>query len=406
MLPAYAQQNASDTVPQNVQEVEPVDLHIDYASPQTCEIAGIKVTGADNFEDFVLIGYSGLAVGDVVDIPGEKITNAVQRFMRQGLFSDVKIKATDIKDGKVWLTIELAQRPRVSEINYIGLKKSEQEDLEVKVGIVKGNQITPNISDRAKVLVKNYLEEKGYHDAQVDVYQRDAEEPGNVIVDVVVDKKQKTKVSEIHITGNEALSYNQINRAMKKTNDNHILNFFRTKKFVTEEYEKDKIALIEKYNEIGYRDACIVADSVVPSKVEEGKVDVYITVDEGGKYYFRDIQWIGNTLYPHEYLSAVLGIKKGDVYNLKQLNKRLIEDDDAVSKLYNDRGYLFFNVEPVEVQIDGDSIDFEMRMYEGKPATINEINIAGNTRVYENVVRRELYTKPGQLYSQSLIMRS
>lgn len=411
LMPVRAQQNATDTIQDTMpdtirQDIPAKNIYIDYAAPQTCEIAEIKVVGADNFEDFVLIGYSGLAVGDVIDVPGEKITNAVQRFMRQGLFSDVKIKATDIRDGKVWLTIELTQRPRVSEVNYIGLKKSEQEDLEIKVGIVKGNQITPNISGRAKVLVKNYLEEKGYHDAQVDVYQRDAEEPGNVIVDVVVDKKLKTKVSEIHITGNEALSYNQINRAMKKTNDNHILNFFRTKKFVTEEYEKDKIALIDKYNEIGYRDACIVADSVVPSKVEEGKVDVYITVDEGEKYYFRDIQWIGNTLYPHEYLSAVLGIKKGDVYNQKQLTERLIEDDDAVSKLYNDRGYLFFNVEPVEVQIAGDSIDLEMRMYEGKPATINEINIAGNTRVYENVVRRELYTKPGQLYSQSLIMRS
>lgn len=403
LLPVHAQQNEPDTLSQDF-PVTPV--YIDYASPQRCEIAEIKVVGADNYEDFVLIGYSGLAVGDVVDIPGEKITGAVQRFMRQGLFSDVKIKVRKIEDGKVWLTIELAQRPRVSEVNYIGLKKSEQEDLEIKVGIVQGNQITPNISGRAKIYVKNYLEEKGYHDAQVDVYQRDAEEPGYVIVDIVVDKKQKTKVSEIHITGNEALSYNQINRAMKKTNDNHILNFFRTKKFVSEEYEKDKIALIEKYNEIGYRDACIIADSVVPSKLEEGKVEVYITVDEGEKYYFRDIQWIGNTLYPHEYLSTVLGIKKGDIYNQKQLNERLNEDDDAVSKLYNDRGYLFFNVEPVEVQIVGDSIDLEMRMYEGKPATINEINISGNTRVYENVVRRELYTKPGQLYSQSLIIRS
>lgn len=399
-------QTASDTLQTNDTTI--AVPNIEYTTTaQEYEIADIKITGADNYEDFVLIGFSGLAVGDKVDVPGEKITSAIKRFWKQGLFSDVKIRATKIQDGKIWLSIDLKQRPRVSEVNYNGLKKSEIEDLQVKVGITKGNQITPNISDRAKVLVKKYLEEKGYHDADIQVLQHnDPNQLGYVIVDINVDKKQKTKVSEIHITGNDALSYTKINKAMKKTNDNHILNFFRTKKFVSEEYEKDKIAVIEKYNEIGYRDAYIVADSVVPSKTEENKVDVYLTVDEGQKYYFRDIHWIGNTLYPHEYLSAVLGINKGDIYNLKQLNKRLQEDDDAVSKLYNDRGYLFFNIDPVETKIDGDSIDFEMRMYEGKPATINEISIVGNTRVYEHVVRRELYTKPGQLYSQSLIMRS
>lgn len=192
---------------------------------------------------------------------------------------------------------------------------------------------------------------------------------------------------------------------MKKTNDRNWRNFFRTKKFVKEEYEKDKIALIDKYNEIGYRDAYIVADSVV--RFDDKTVSVYITVNEGKKYYFRNIKWIGNTIYPYDYLDAILGIKKGDVYNHKHLMERLQTDEnEAVSKLYQDRGYLFSNIEPVEVQIDNDSIDFEMRIYEGKPATINEIGIKGNTRVYEHVVRRELRTKPGQLYSQSDIMRS
>ena len=193
---------------------------------------------------------------------------------------------------------------------------------------------------------------------------------------------------------------------MKKTNDNNIINLFRTKKFVEEEFEKDKAAVIEKYNEIGYRDAYIEADSVVPNAEDPTRVDVYMHIYEGDKYYFRDITWVGNTVYPYEYLNDVLGIKKGDTYNLKQMNKRLQEDDDAVAKLYTDQGYLFFNVDPVEVTIEGDSIDFEMRMYEGRPATINRVDIVGNTRVYEHVVRRELYTKPGQLYSQSDIMRS
>ena len=370
------------------------------------EIAEITVTGAENYEDFVLIGFSGLAVGDIVSIPGDAITNSVKRFWKQGLFSDVKIFATKIEDGKVWLNIALKQRPRVSEVNFSGLKKGEIEDLELRLGIVKGNQITPNISDRAKKVIQKYMSDKGFMNVEANVFQRnDPEKPGHVIVDIEVDKKTKTKVHAIVVNGNEALSFNKINKAMKKTNDKNWRNFFRTKKFVQEEFEKDKNSVIEKYNEIGYRDAYIVADSVV--QLDEKSVIVYLTVDEGKKYYFRDIKWIGNTIYPFDFLDAMLGINKGDVYNYKHLMERLVTDESsAVSKLYQDRGYLFFQIEPVEVQIDNDSIDFEMRMYEGKPATINEVGIFGNERVYEHVIRRELRTKPGQLYSQSDIMRS
>ena len=362
---------------------------------KTYEIADISVEGADSYEDFVLIGFSGLAVGDKIEVPGDQITKAIKRFWKQGLFSSVKIKAKKIEGNKIWLVIALEQRPRISEVRYEGLKKSEKEDIEVKAGIRQGSQMTP------------YLAEKGYHNADIKVLQRnDPDHPGYVRVLIAIDKKAKTKVGKIYITGNKALTHRQINKAMKKTNDNDIVNLFRTKKFVTEEYEKDKQAVIEKYNEYGYRDAYIVADSVVPNPEDPTRVDVYLTISEGDQYYVRSVKWVGNTVYPYELLDATLGIKPGDVYNLKTLNDRLTNDDDAVSKLYTDRGYLFFNVEPVEVNVENDSIDFEMRMYEGKPATINEVNIVGNTRVYEHVVRRELYTKPGQLYSQSDIMRS
>ena len=380
---------------------------IEYSnSAPKYQIAEIKVTGASNYEDFVLIGFSGLTVGDVVNIPGTAITNAVKRFWKQGLFSDVKILATKIQDGKVWLTIALKERPRVSEINYNGLKKNEKEELELRIGITKGNQITPNISDRAKKLIDKYMEEKGYLNVLVNVYQRnDPNKAGYVIVDVNVDKKLKTKVHQLIFTGNTVLTHNQINKAMKKTNDNNWRNFFRTKKFVREEYEKDKAAVIEKYNEIGYRDAFIVADSVV--RFDDKTVNVYMTINEGKKYYYGDIKWVGNTIYPYQQLNALLGIKKGDIYNHKKLMARLETDEgDAVSKLYQNHGYLFFHVDPVEVQVNNDSIDFEMRMYEGKPATINEIGIKGNSRVYEHVIRRELRTKPGQLYNQDDIMRS
>ena len=374
---------------------------------KTYEIADIQVTGADSYEDFVLIGFSGLAVGDKIEVPGDQITKSLKRFWKQGLFSDVKFKATKIEGDKIWLEIALVQRPRVSEIVYNGLRKTEQEDIEIKVGIKQGGQMTPDLSDRAKKIITKYLEEKGFYHTEVQVLQfDDLARPGYVKVAVNVNKKEKTRVGQLFIAGNQALTHTQINRAMKKTNDNNIINLFRTKKFVETEFENDKKLVIEKYNEIGYRDAQIIADSIVPSPYDPTRVDVYLTIEEGNKYTFGDITWVGNTVYPYDYLDAVLGIKKGDTYNLKELNKRLNEDDDAVAKLYTDQGYLFFNVTPVEVKIDNDSIDFEMRMYEGKPATINQINIVGNTRVYEHVVRRELYTKPGQLYSQSDIMRS
>ena len=408
VLPSAAQTDSLSSL-LDTAKVEPVALPVvEYTMQRnTYEIAGITVTGADSYEDFVLIGFSGLAVGDKVEIPGDQITKSLKRFWKQGLFSDVKIKASKIEGNKIWLEIALKQRPRISEIAYNGLRKSELDDVQVKVGIQKGGQMTPDLEDRAHKIICKYLEEKGYHDATVTVLQfEDKDHPGYVKVAVNVDKKIKTKVGHIYITGNEALTDVKINKAMKKTNDNHIVNLFQTKKFVAKEFENDKKSIIEKYNEIGYRDAIITADSVVRSKEDSTRVDVYMTIDEGKKYFFGNIDWVGNTVYPYEYLNAILGIKKGDTYNLKELNKRLNEDDDAVSKLYTDQGYLFFNVDPVEVRIDGDSIDFEMRMYEGKPATINAVNIVGNTRVYEHVVRRELYTKPGQLYSQPDIMRS
>lgn len=405
-MPLMAQE---DTITSHAEDSLYADAPtIEYTlTRKTYEIASIEVTGADSYEPFVLIGFSGLAVGDKIEVPGDQITKAVKRFWKQGLFSSVKIRAKKIEGDKIWLVIQLEQRPRISEMQYEGLKKSEREEIEVKLGIRPGSQMTPNLVDHSKMVITKYFAEKGFHNAQVHIIQRnDPDHPGYVKVLCAVDKKEKTKVGKIYITGNKALTDLDINKAMKKTNDNNIINLFRTKKFVAEEFENDKKAVIEKYNECGYRDAYIVSDSIAPNPEDPTRVDVYMTISEGNKYHVRSIKWVGNTVYPYEILDASLGIKPGDVYNLKILNERLQSDDDAVSKLYTDRGYLFFNVEPIEVNVENDSIDFEMRMYEGKPATINEIKIVGNTRVYEHVVRRELYTKPGQLYSQSDIMRS
>ena len=380
---------------------------VDYAmTAQEYTIADIRVTGADTYEDFVIIGFSGLTKGQKIKVPGNEISSAVKRFWKQGYFSDVKILADKIEGDKIWLEIALKQRPRISQVNYYGLKKSEEEDVTPKVELSRGSQVTPDLIDRAKIAIQKAMAAKGYHNAAVVIYQKpDPAQPGSVILDINVDKKSKVRVHEIYVEGNKALSLNKIDLAMKKTNrPKNILTLFRSKKFIASEFENDKKLLIEKYNEIGYRDAVITYDSV--GKYDENHVDVYLTIDEGKKYYFRNITWAGNTVYPSEYLSRVLGIHRGDVYNLKQLNKRLSEDDDAVSKLYQDNGYLFFNLDPVEINIEGDSIDYEMRIYEGKQATINNITIKGNTRLYEHVIRRELRIKPGNLYSQSDLVRT
>ena len=383
---------------------KPVILY--SGTPKKYEIADIKVEGVKNYEDYVLIGLSGLSVGQSISVPGDEITSAIKRYWRHGLFSNVKITAEKIEDGKVWLKISLTQRPRISEIRYHGVKKSERQDLETRLGLVKGSQITPNLVDRAKTLIKRYFDDKGFKNAEIIISQKDdISNENQVIVDVNIDKKEKIKVHEITIVGNKAIKTSKLKRVMKKTNEKgKLLNLFRTKKFINEKYEEDKQLIIDKYTELGYRDAVIVTDSVTP--YDDKTVNVYMEIDEGDKYYLRNVTWVGNTLYPSEQLNYLLRMKKGDVYNQKLLNERLSTDEDAIGNLYYNNGYLFYNLDPVEINIDGDSIDLEMRIYEGRQATINKIKINGNDRLYENVVRRELRTRPGQLFSRDDLMRS
>ena len=383
---------------------KPVILY--SGTPRKLEIADIQVEGVKNYEDYVLIGLSGLSVGQTISVPGDDITTAIKRYWRHGLFSNVQITADKVEDGKVWLRISLTQRPRISEIRYHGVKKSERQDLEARLGLVKGSQITPNLVDRAKTLITRYYDDKGFKNAEVVISQRDdVANENQVIVDVDIDKKEKIKINNIEIIGNEALTDKRIKNAMKKTNEKgKLLNLFKTKKFIGEKYEEDKNNVIDKYNELGYRDAIIVRDSVWNHN--DKTVNILIEVEEGDKYYLRNVTWVGNTLYPSDQLNYMLQMGKGDVYNQKLLEERLSTDEDAIGNLYYNNGYLFYNLDPVEVNIDGDSIDLEMRIYEGRQATINKIIINGNDRLYENVVRRELRTRPGQLFSRDDLMRS
>ena len=374
--------------------------------PRSYEIAGIKVKGIPDEEQYLIIGYSGLSEGDRVEIPGEEITQAVKRFWKQGLYSKVQINVEKMAGDKVWLEIDLQRQPRMAELHFEGLKSGEKKDLQQRLGMVPGQQLTPNIIARAKQVTEEFFEKKGFKNVLVTIRETpDISKENQVILTIGVNKNNKVKVHKIYIDGNEKLSDRKIKMAMKKTNEkNDILKLFSQKKFVDTDFADDRNRIIEKYNELGYRDARIVKDSV--AKYDDGTVDIYLDIDEGKKYYISDISWVGNTIYPTETLSEVLGIYPGDVYNQKMLSKRTTDDEDAVSNLYLDNGYLFFNLIPIEEKIQGDSIALQMRVIEGPQARINRVDINGNDQLYEKVIRRELRIRPGALFSKSDIMRS
>ena len=388
-----------------------INPDISYAgTPRSCEIGGIAVKGVEGYEDYVLAGLSGLTVGQEIELPGSQITEAVKRYWRNGLFSRVQITADSIVGNKVYLCIHLGLRPRIKSINYNGIKKAEREDMEAKLGMVKGMSLTRNIIDRAKILAKKYFDDKGYKNADIDIVQHE-DATGQVTLDVNIDKKAKMKVRHLIFEGNEKLTNKKIKGSLfgkgafgKIHEAGKLANFFKAKKFTDERYKEAKQALIDKYNELGFRDATIVEDSVYT--FDDKHVNILVKVDEGDKYYVRNITWVGNTVVTTDYLNAVLGMKKGDVYNQKHIEKRLKEDEDAAGNYYYNNGYVFSNIDPVEVNIDGDSIDIEMRVTEGPQAHLNHVRIYGNDRLYEEVVRRELRTKPGDLFNKEALTRS
>ncbi|QZE14779.1 outer membrane protein assembly factor BamA [Halosquirtibacter laminarini] len=389
------------------QLADSTNFSIYYDTPKEYEIGGIQISGIKYLDTETLLQLSGLEVGETVMVPGEKVTAAIKKYWKQGLFSDVKITATKIVKGKIYLDIFLQERPRLSTVNFTGVSKGEREDIEEKVLLLKGSQVTDNSVNTAKRIIQSMMREKGFLNTEVTIVQRDDPEMKNyLILDINVDKKEKVKIQNIYFEGNKALETGVLERAMKKTKAKKLKNFFSTKKFLEDKYKEDKVHLIEKYNEKGYRDAVIVSDTVVPNLEHSNRVDIKIKIQEGKKYFFRDIRWIGNTVYTSEQLSNVLGIKAGDVFDQKLLEDRLRVDDDAIANQYMNNGYLFFNVSPVEVNVQSDSIDFEMRVFEGRQATISKVIIKGNDKTNEHVARREIRTRPGMLFSREDIIRS
>lgn len=421
ILTLSAQVEDSTAVQDSVKKVEEVIpqefTSISYGNPRKYTIAGIKVSGVKNpmYEDYVLIGISELSVGDVITIPGPEITAAVKKYLKIGLFSDVKIEKAGEQGNKVWLEIKLKERPRVSEIEIKGVKKGERQDIQTQNSLVKNLQVTPSQLDKTKIRIKKYFSEKGFNNAEVSITTEDDLSKENyVILRINVVKKNKTKVNRIEIEGNNQVSTATLEKSMKKTRHKSnfkawFRNFLRSTKFTPENYEEDKNNLISKYNELGYRDAVITSDTVYTATAEHkpDKVNIKINVEEGPKYFIKDIKWVGNTKYSTERLQDVLHMQSGDVYNQKKLMGRLVMDEDAVNNVfYQNNGYLFSNIDPVEANIDNDSITLEMRVTEGPQATIRKVTISGNDRLYEDVIRRELRIRPGALYSREDLIRS
>lgn len=375
-------------------------------TPRRYLITNIEVTGDLNNDPKILANLSGLRVGQEITVPGDDITKAIKKYWDYGLFSDVKILAKRMEGREIDLEIQLQERPRLSEMNYFGLKKSEIDAVNEKVAMMRGSQVTPYLVTRAERFIKNHFVEKGFYNTEVTIVQRDdTARVNHVMLDVHVDKKEKVKISYLGFEGNTEFSDNKVNRIMKKTNQRRLLrNFFRTKKFVEDDYRADLDKLIEKYNEKGYRDAYITYDSI--ARNDDNTVDIRIGIEEGNRYFFGDISWVGNSIYPGEYLGQMLRIQKGDVFNQTLLDERLFMDDDAVHNLYMNNGYLFSRIIPVDVAIYNDTVDLEMRIYEGDQASIERVIIRGNTKTHEHVIRRELRTKPGELFNKAALIRT
>lgn len=383
------------------------DTKLDYAAPKQFEVGGITVSGTRYLDKKVLVLLSGLSVGEKIQVPGPAITEAIHKLWDQGLFSDIEITATKIVDDKIFLNLRLQERPRLSKYALKGVKKGDANDIRESIRLIKGKVVTENLIVSTENIIQNHFIDKGYLNVEVETEEKpDSTLPNNVILTFKVDKKKKIKIAKLIFRGNEEVKSGKLARAMKETKQRRWWRVWKTSKFLDFEYENDKKAIIAKYNQLGYRDARIISDTIYASK--KNAINVEINIEEGRKYYFRNITWSGNTKYSSEVLGKVLGIKKGDVFDQSRLDANLFMNPNGrdVSSLYLDDGYLFFNVQPTEILVVNDSIDLEMRVREGKQATINKVTVVGNTKTNDHVILRELRTKPGQLFSRADIIRS
>ena len=402
------------------------DYDIDYLTPKEYEIGGITFVGAENYDTRMILLIAGLQVGDRVRVPGDKLATAVDRLWKQGLFEDVQIYVTRIQDDKIFFEIELKSRPKLSRFALRGVKKSEDTKLREEMKIAAGDVVTENLLTTSKNRIRAYYLEKGYTNVSVttrtEVDTVGENKDGRVMVDFIVKPGKRVKIDSVQYEGNDSISSNKLIRQMKNTHDVNYWKkfyvwtsgFWKASKYQESKFNEDLESVLTYYNENGYRDARIVADTVYLVK-NEGKdaekrdyMRVKVKVHEGQKYFFRNITFTGNTIYPSDLLAKHLRIEKGDPYNRTLLEQNITYNPSGtdITSMYMDNGYLFFNATPVEVGVVNDSIDIEIRIVEGKQARIRNVIVEGNTLTNDRVIMRELHTRPGDLFSRDAILRS
>ncbi len=386
-------------------------ITVDYNNPKKYIVGGVRVDGNNYFSQEQILQLTGLRKGMEVTVPSEELSQILTRLWHQKYFENVSVEIDSLSAASdtAYFKIGIKERPRISRWSYTGVRSGEKKELDERVKMKRGDEFSDYVAKTSSDIIKRYYKEKGYLNVKVDVQtSRDSIIRGATRVNFAVDKGQKIKINEIRFIGAENVSEFKLSRSMKKTKDKSFYNFFNSKKFNEKEYDNDKRTLLSAFNEAGYRDARIVSDSIY--YVEPNRINIDFKIDEGKRYYFRNITWTGNSVYPTESLNEVLKIKKGDVYDRVTMDRRLKgggkQSEWDVSKLYRDNGYLFFQVHPVELTVVGDSVDVEMRIIEGKQATLNNIIINGNDLTNERVIRRQVFTRPGYLFSQSEFERS
>jgi outer membrane protein insertion porin family len=383
------------------------DFTPDYRNPREFKVGGITVSGARNFDQQAIILFSGLSVGQTITIPGEEISKAIKNLWKQKLFDNIKVSLSEVRGDEVFLNIELIERARLSRFRFEGVSKGEAENIREKINLIRGTIVNENLLTNTSNIIRKHFQEKGYLDCQVDI----TEHPDTLVANseyliIDVEKNDKIKIGNLDFYGNEEIPDKKLAKALKKTKEKNFFRIFKRSKFVRPVYEKELGNIVEKYNEQGYRNAKVLRDSIYRNPDGTVGIDVYIR--EGNQFYFGDVEWVGNTKYPSSKLSSVLGISKGEIYDRTRFESRLFMNPNGgdVSSLYLDDGYLAFQAIPVESRISGDTIDLQIKIYEGRQYRVNRVIVKGNTKTNDRVIRREIRTKPGDLFSRSDIIRT
>ena len=398
--------------------------YVEYSLPKKYEIGGITITGTKYLNTNTILSISGLKVGDTINVPGAKTSDAINNLWNQKLFSDINISIEKKIDNLIFLNINLSENKRLSKFNFAGkIKKSDVTSLKEELKLMRGKVLTENLINNSIDIIKEYYVDKGFYSAKINYKLTvDTTTQNSDNLTFIIDAGKKIKIDKIIVNGRKkilnnntsllnrkdtiyALSDKKIRRLMKETKEKNFWRIFKVSKFIKENYEDDKKNIITEYNKLGYRDARIISDSLY---INNNLINLEINLEEGEKYKFGDISFVGNKIYSDKELNQILKIKQNDIFNQSILDQKIFGSEKGVdlSSLYLDDGYLFFNATPIEKNVSDNIIDLEIRIYEGEQARINRVSIKGNTKTNDHVIMREIRTKPGNLFKRSEIMRT